>query len=130
MRQSLIAFKFLVDAQCNSLRLHQLYYKLLVLNIKHSMWVFWETLPPWERYYITLSLIWLILFWCLILIISFLMTIAWEKNLSQFFFSKSRLHHIKYKRVINRLLKVSCPRSVTSILMYISDLGKKTIDNL
>ena len=129
MRQSLIAFKFLVDAQGNSLRLHQLYYKLLVLNIKHSMWVFWETLPPWERYYITLSLFWLILLWCLILIISFLMTIAWEK----IFFSKSRLHHIKYKRVINRLLKVSCPRSVTSILiklMYISDLGKKTIDNL
>jgi hypothetical protein len=70
------------------------------------------------------------LLWCLILIISFLMTIAWEKNVSLLFFSKSRLHH-KYKTVINRLLKVSCPRSVmTSILMYISDLGKKTIDNL
>jgi len=40
MRQSLIAFKFLVEAQGNSLHLHQLYYKLLVLNIKHSMRVF------------------------------------------------------------------------------------------
>jgi hypothetical protein len=44
MRQSLIVLKFLVEAQGNSLRLHQLYYKLLVLIIKHSMWVFWETL--------------------------------------------------------------------------------------
>jgi hypothetical protein len=35
--QSLIAFKFLVGAQGNFLRLHQLYYKLLVLIIKHSM---------------------------------------------------------------------------------------------
>ena len=38
--QSLIAFKFLVEAQGNFLRLHQLYNKLLVLIIKHSMRVF------------------------------------------------------------------------------------------
>jgi hypothetical protein len=37
MRQSLLAFKCLVEAQGNSLRLHQLYYKLPVLIIKHSM---------------------------------------------------------------------------------------------
>ena len=36
MRQSLIVFRFLVEAQGNFLRLHQLYYKLLVLIIKHS----------------------------------------------------------------------------------------------
>jgi hypothetical protein len=35
-RQSLIVFRFLVEAQGNFLRLHQLYYKLLVLIIKHS----------------------------------------------------------------------------------------------
>jgi len=42
MRQSLIAFKFLVEAQGNSLHLHQLYYKLLVLNISTACEYFEE----------------------------------------------------------------------------------------